>query len=511
MNVLPRHVFAVAVLSIAAPGLALAQAARTPSNPVEAGAPPATPSTLQSASTQESQQILDLLGRRDARSLAALEAMAQQREQQQKWGEAAQLYELIADVWGPSPAVHFRAARALAFAGDHERAARWLDRLREEDPNNKDAMLLEARIYAWGGHYQKAAALVEQAKAAGVDTEEPYLVLGDMLYWQGRYEEARAQYELALQRAPQSTQAMRSAARNLLAMGDQAGAERFAPGLRDAGDLETVRMIQAGPDQVAGAHPWRIDLAYTLFLNLDRSNWHGVSAALSYKFSPAATLGIATDIQIREDLPSTEVDPYLSIFGSFKPADWFRFDVDLGFTIEPLFRPAFRAHVQPFFRAADWLELYIYYAISDYQRADATRTGDLWINQIGPGLLFHAGPVSIDVSYRASLYSESTLDPGHLGALRIDWQVIDVFRLFAGAAYGSAVEVFYQESAVLAGNVDAVIQDSMSVLAGLGWDFHPQHGIDLTWSYWTTDPNRDNQPVVGIFQHSLTAHYAVRF
>lgn len=509
MNVLPRHVFAAAVLLFVTQGAALAQAPRSPSGPVEAGAPakPAMPA----GTTEESRQILDLLARRDARSLAAIESMAAQREQQQRWGDAAQLYELIADVWGPSPAVHFRAARALAFAGDHERAARWLDRLREEDPGNKDALLLEARVHAWGGHYQKAAALVEQAKAAGVDTEEPYLVLGDMLYWQGRYDEARVQYELALLRAPQSPHALRAAARNLMAMGDHEGAARYAPGLRDAGDLETVRMIEGGPEPEASAHPWRVDLAYTLFLNLERPDWHGVNVALSYAFSPAAMLGVAADIMIREDLPSTEVDPFLSIFGAFKPADWFRFDIDLGFTIEPAFRPAFRAHVQPYFRVAEWLEIYATYAISDYRNANADQTGDLWIHQVGPGLLFHAGPVSIDLGYRANLYSEDSLDPGHLGRLRIDWQVIDVLRLFGAASYGSAVEVFYEESAVVAGNIDAIIQDSMSFLAGIGWDFHEQHGIDLTWAYWTTDPDRDNQPVVGIFQHSLTLHYAVRF
>ena len=509
MNVLPRHVVVAAALSIAAHGQVIAQGGRSPSTAIEAGAPAASP--LRSASTQESQQILDLLGRRDARSLAALEAMAEQREGQQKWGEAAQLYELIADVWGPSPVVHFRAARALAFAGDHERAARWLDRLREEDPGNKDAMLLEARIHAWGGHYQKALVLTEQAMAAGVDTEEPYLVLGDMLYWQGRHEEAQAQYELALSRAPQSTQAMRGAARNLLAMGDRTSAERYIAGLRDAGDLDTVRMIEATPNGPVVSYPWRIDLAYTLYLNLDRQNWHGVGAALGYTFSPAATLGIATEIMIREDLPSTEVDPFLSIFGAFTPADWFRFDIDLGLTIEPLFRPAFQAHLRPYFRVAEWLEVYVYYAVSDYHNADLAGTGDLWINQIGPGLLFHAGPVSIDVGYRASLYSESSLDPGHLGNLRIDWRVIDELRLFAGAAYGSAVEVFFEQGQGAAGDLDAVIQDSLSVLAGVGYDFHPQHGVDLTWSDWTTDPNRDNQPVVGIFQHALTAHYAVRF
>lgn len=515
MSVLPRHLLPALVASVAAFGTAAAdEPVKSPPPAMQTGAPGPASGTSMTApgapAGDEASRIVDLLQRRDTQSLDAILWMAKQREEGGRWADAAQLYELVADVWGPSRDISFKAARALALAGDWDRAVRWLDRIRESMPaDDKESLLMQARIHAWGGHYQRAAELVTQARAAGVTSEEPYLIMADMLYWQGRNEEAKAQYALALQIAPQSPDAVRGAARNLLAMGERDEARRYLGALRDAGDQETIRMIEA-PGDPGGPWPWRIDLAYTLALNLDRNNWHAVNAALSYTISPAVTLGIATDIQIREDLPTTEVDPYLAVFGAFRLADWFHFDAEIGFTVEPLFRPAFRLHVQPYFVVADWLEVYGYYTLWDFNNADATGAGDLWINQVGPGLLFHAGPVDIDVSYRASIYSED-IEVGHLGNLRVDWRVIPELRIFAGAAYGSAVEVFFEANAAVPGTTTAIIQDSLTTLAGIGLDLHPQHSVDLTWAYWTTDPNRDNLPVVGIFQHSLTAHYAVRF
>jgi hypothetical protein len=381
----------------------------------------------------------------------------------------------------------------------------WLQKVLTAAPTYMDAKLMLARVHAWNGRYQEADRVLADVRATEPKSAEPYVVMGDVLYWQGRYPEADRQYQRALELAPLDKAAMRSAARNYLAMGELDKAEAMAPGLADAGDTETIRRIQNA--RGGGEDPFRVDAAYTWYMNLDRDDWHGVHAAFSYAISEAALIGLSADVMIREDLPGTDTDLMLAVFGSFRPVEWLRIDTSLGFTPDPDFRPAFRFDLKPVFSLASWIDMYAAYTLWNFGDAGATLGEDLWINQIGPGIVLHMGPVDLDLSYRASLY-DSGVDPGHLGKAHLDVRIITEFKMFAGAAYGEGVEVFYTQRAA---GIEPVIQDSLTVLGGFGVDITPQHGIDLTWSYWTTDPNRDNQPVVGIFQHSLTAHYFARF
>ena len=488
------------VLSVLAMMLAQASAQEAPAGPDNPFGLDSSGAPSMAADEQEQLRLrLEKAAMNDDQTRRSLEELAGSLERRKLWSDAGLVYRHIIDTYGSTPSLQFKSGQMLAYAGEYDACVLVMRDLLDEVPEHTDGALLLARVYAWQGQFDQTKALVEAIRTREPDNLDIVLLTADMLYWQKRFPEAERQYDRYLYDRPEDPHALRATARNYLALGDFERAERMTGALENVGDTETIQQI-ADAQSPAVEHPFRVDLAYTFFLNLDRQDWHGVVGAFSYALSNAVSLGLSAELQYRADLPGGDSDVMLTLFGGFKPADWLTIEADVGFTPEPDFRPSFRMHLQPTFRLADFMDAYIYYTLWTF--GDAVAVGDsLWINQVGPGLIFHMGPVDLDLSYRASVFDDA--DVGHLGVLHVDWRVIDELRLFAGASYGKGVEVFFDPS--------AIIQDSMTVLGGAGWDFHPQHGVNLTWAYLTTDPDRDNKPVVGLFQHSLTAHYHVRF
>ena len=443
--------------------------------------------------------LLDQSTERSQSSRAFMDELARSLESRKQWAEAAVLYHRILGTFGPDADVGFKAARGEAFARQYDQAILTLRELLDQFPLYTDASLMLARLYGWNGQYDAAQALLSEVQQREPSNLEPFLVQGDLYYWQGLHDLAQGQYELFLRSYPNDPRALRGAARNFLAMGHWEEAAALLDPLRAVGDLETVAMIEEAWAEMAHA-PFRVDVAYTQYLNADRGDWYGVLAAFAYTVSEAARLGVSTEVQHRTDAPGGNTDVFISFFGYFRTAEWMFVEAEVGFAPEPEFRPMVYFLLKQAFVLADAVDFYIYNKLWSFK--DAAGPGNnLWINQIGPGVTLHLGPVDFDASYRASLFDDA--DAGHFVTGRLDVRLVPELGLMAGVSYGMGTDVFYDTA--------AVTTDVLTATGGVLFDFNARHGLDLVYAFFTSDPNRDNLPVVGLFQHALTAHYHVRF
>lgn len=444
-------------------------------------------------------EALEQQSARDSRIDRSLRGLAESLERRGSWADAARAHELIYDLYEPTPDRALRAARAIAFSGDTERAEQRLKRLITEHPDAVDAILVLSRLLFWQGRNDEATSLVLSALDVDPGRFDAVVLAARIKTVDGDEEAASAYWDQALEMAPQETDVVAQVARGHLAANRPDRARILRRTLVAAGDVDTVRMIDEYTPPVS-SYDFRADVAYTHALNQDREPWHEVSAGLAWRASEAATVGARVDTQIRDDFGGGDTDVFIAFTGRFRSTRWLNLDLEVGFTPEPDYRPMVSFLFQQTFQLADFADFYVYNKLWSFR--DAVAVGDnLWINQVGPGFIWHFGPVDIDMSYRACLFDDA--DPGHFGVLRVDVRPLDVVWFLTGASYGNGAEIYF------AG--EAVTQDTLSVFAGFGFSPAARYGLELIWSYYTTDPDGDDQPVTGLVQNTITGHWFARF
>lgn len=444
-------------------------------------------------------RTLRVVADRDARLDSGLRAVAESLERSGQWASAIQTHELLYDTFDPTPDRALRVARAIAFSGDVARAEEHLKRLIGAHPEHIDASLMLARLLLWQGRTDEAMSQVLSALELDPARAEILVLAGQIKTVDRDFEAAATYWDQALELAPQDPVVLAAVARGWLAAGRPERARVLRKALVAAGDVATVRMIDeySPPPQ---SFDFRVDLAYSHSFNADREPWHELSAGFSWRASESATVGFRADTQLRTDLGGGNTDVFLALTGHFRSTKWLNLDLEVGFTPEPDYRPMVSFLFQQTFELADIVDFYIYNKLWSFK--DAVAPGDnLWINQIGPGLVWHFGPVDLDMSYRASVFDDA--DPGHFGVVRIDVRPFDALWFLAGASYGAGAEIYF------AG--DPVTQDTLSAFAGVGFSPMVQHGFEMIWSYYTTDPNGDDLPVTGLVQNTITGHWFFRF
>ena len=436
---------------------------------------------------------------RDARLDRGLRGLAESMERTGRWADAVKAHEMLFDSFDPSLDRALRIARATAFAGDPARAEQHLKRLVDEHPEYVDGAVMLARLLLWQGRTDEASNLVLSALYEAPDRADIVVLAGKIATANGDFSAAAERWEQALAMAPQHTEVLAEVARGWLAANRPERARVLRKALVAAGDAETVRLIDEYQPPVR-SFPFRVDLAYSHAFNEGREPWHEISAGFAWTATESATVGFRIDTDIRDGFGGSNTDVYLALTGQFRSTQWLNLTLEIGFTPEPDYRPMVSFLFQQTFDLADFVDFYIYNKLWSF--ADAVGPGDnLWINQIGPGLLWHFGPVDLDMSYRACLFDDA--DPGHFGVVRVDFRPIDEVWFLTGASYGAGAEVYFDGT--------AVTQDTLSVFAGAGFSPAVRHGFELIWSYYSTDPNGDNLPVVGLIQNTITGHWFFRF
>lgn len=421
--------------------------------------------------------------------------LAEHHERSEQYRAAALVYAHLAGLYPEEPHYGFKTAQMHAYAGDDEEAILLLRTLRDRNPDDYDSSVLLARVYGWSGRWSQAEQVILDLEKAYPNDPEIDKLRGDLLYYQGRFPEARRQYEKVLERRTQDPDAMRSLAKTYLALGEVDRAKTLRPALAEAGETETVRQIDAVDKTID--KPFRLDIAPMYAINVDRDDWVGGRATLMYAINERVALGGGLDVQSRLDLDSTNV--MLLLLGAFRPADRFGLEVELGFTPSADFRPTFSGRLTGTIGVVDWLDLMFYYRVMNFR--DGAAGDDLWVNQVGPGIGLHFGPVSLGVSYRLTIFDQDELDIGHLGVLDLRIQLPKRWALLGSAAYGDGTEVFYDPN--------PVIQNALTLMGGVEYSFKDGHGIRGLYSFFTTDPEREDPD--GLYQHGITLHYFVHF
>jgi hypothetical protein len=333
------------------------------------------------------------------------------------------------------------------------------------------------------------------------DAPELWLARAILLYWQGRLEDANEPLDRYLFVRTQDPEALALKAKILLGLDEVDEARRYELALAAVSTPATAdalwRIEHHAPEATGRA--FRVDAGYTHALNSERQDWYDVFASFGWRATPAVTVGVGVEVEWRPEIADAP-DAFLSLYGNFRSKKWLDLDLALGFSPDPTFKPMVSFLLRQTFLLADLVDFYVYNKLWSFR--DAVAPGDnLWINQLGPGMVWHFGPVDLDVGYRASLFDNS--DPGHVVVLRADVRPLEQLWFMGGASYGKGGEVYFDR--------EAVVQDSLSAFAGVGFAPHPLYGLEAIWAYYTSDPDRDNQPVIGLFQHTITLHGFARF
>jgi tetratricopeptide (TPR) repeat protein len=466
----------------------------TPSTPAQAA--PAAAEAEKPAAPLTPAVSLDEYRQRDVESLRFLEGLARRNEADKKFADAAAVYAHIGTLYPDDTYWPFKAAQMHAFAGEYDQAILLARAVREREPRNLDAGLLLARLYGWTGQWTQSDQLHAELEAAHPNEPAITKSRGDLLYYQGRYAEARVQYEKYLQTRTQDPEALRSLSKTYVALGETERAEALRAPLAEAGDTAAADDIDKAGERDDLA--FRFDVSPSYSINMERPDWFGIRSTLGYTITEGVSIGAGFDLSSRRDIDATDV--MILVVGGFRPSKRFTIDVELGFTPGADYRPLFLGRVVPRVSVVDWFDVFLFYQIMSFE--DGVSSGNnLLVNQIGPGLGFHFGPVSIDLSYKATLFDEDSLDLGHLYSLDLRAQLHPQWYLLGSAAYGDSTEVFFDPA--------PVIRDTLTLVGGLEYLIDDRQGIRGIYTFFTTDPPREDPG--GLYQHTITAHYWVRF
>lgn len=427
-------------------------------------------------------------------TLEFVQSLATELEKNEDWLRAAQIYQHLHERFPEDLRFRFKNAQMLAFGKQYDTAVERLSAINNEYPEFVDGRMFLARVEAWRGNWGQADEILRTRLAEDPKDMNVYLIRGDILFYQNRFEEAARQYEYYLMQFPQDAEALRSAARAYLAQGDTRRAERLAVPLKAAGDVHTAQTIRQAS---AADTTYRVDVAPTVAINIRREAWESLRASLLVDITDDVALGGGLDMHHRGDLGAFNAS--LFALGGFRPHEMVNIDLELGFTPSSDFLPAFYGRLIGRFPVTRTIQPYLTYGIIDYKDA-AVGDDDLLVNQLGPGVVIHAGILSLDLAYKATFFNVD-VDVGHLltGAVTLalpaDWSI------FAGAGFGKGTEVFFDPT--------AVVQDALTIHGGIGYRFDTHHSLRGIYSFLTTDPEFVEPEA--LYQHGITLHYSVLF
>jgi tetratricopeptide (TPR) repeat protein len=454
----------------------------------------------------ELQQTLDELEYEGERSNRFLVELAGRLEADKKHADAARVYEFLHTVDATETHWAWKTAQMHAYAGEYGTAVMELRALLEAYPDHIDALTLLARVYGWNRQWTPAHAAVDELRERHPESLDAYSIRGDLLFQQGRYEESIRNYEQYLAERPQDPDVLRSLARAYMAVGEKDKAGRLTESLVELGDEETVQRIEAA--ESVDEQYVRVDLSLMYGINVDRSDWLTFRGTVGYDFTPEVFLGAGIEVSSRFDLDTS--DPTILLIGGFRPYEALSIEMELGFTPDATFRPAFYGWILPRWGVLEWLDVFAFYRLMVFNDAVSV-DNDLLVNEVGPGLGFHIGIASIDLQYHAVIFDESALDVGHL--LRGDVRVaIDAhWAVFGGASYGRNTEVFFDLVDIGAATpaLAAIVKNTLAVGLGVEYAWSERHGLRASYNFFTTDPENDDP--AGLYQHGIGLHYWGKF
>ena len=153
----------------------------------------------------------------EVKTLLALAAL---EERDNRSDQAKHYYQAVVDIEPTSLEAMIGLAQLASAAGDDAEAASYLDRAREQHPEEVPMRLTLAIRHFNDGRYREARALAREIARIGSDSPLVNRSIGRILLDTGALEEAQAQFELANRLAPESVEIMIGLAQSLIARGD---------------------------------------------------------------------------------------------------------------------------------------------------------------------------------------------------------------------------------------------------------------------------------------------------